>query len=52
MKQLLISLLTPQSRVLLKKLVNCSAGEEIPCLLWSLKVHYCIQSSPMDPAVI
>ena len=33
-------LLAPWSRVLLEKLTGLSASQEIPLILWSLKVHY------------
>jgi hypothetical protein len=25
---------------------NCSAGQEIPCLLWNPEVHFCVHRSP------
>ena len=31
---------TPWSRVLLEKLTGFAANQEIPCILWNLKVHY------------
>jgi len=37
---LLTYLLTPWSRVLLEKLTSSAASQEIPCILWNLKVHY------------
>ena len=33
-------LLTPWSRVLLEKLTGFAANQEIPRILWNLKVHY------------
>ena len=37
---LLTYLLTPWSRVLLEKLTGSAASQEIPRILWNLKVHY------------
>ena len=37
---LLTYLLTPWSRVLLEKLTGFPANQEIPCILWNLKVYY------------
>ena len=39
-------LLTPWSRVLLEKLTGFAANQEIPCILWNPKVHYCTHKRP------
>jgi len=38
--RLLTDLLTPWSRALLEKLTGSAAGQEIPHIIWKLKVHY------------
>ena len=38
-------LLTPWSRVLLEKLTGSAASQDIPDILWNLKVHYHTQSA-------
>jgi hypothetical protein len=35
-----------RSRILLENLTLHSASQEIPRLLWNLKVHYSVQNSP------
>jgi hypothetical protein len=35
-------ILTPCCRVLLEKLIVCSASQEIPHRVWNWKVHYCV----------
>jgi hypothetical protein len=37
---LLTYLISPWSRVLIEKLTVSAASQEIPCILWNLKVHY------------
>ena len=43
---LLTYLLTPWSRVLLEKLTGFAANQEIPRILWNLKVHYHTHKRP------
>jgi hypothetical protein len=31
---------------------NCTAGQEIPCLLWSLDIHYCVHKSHLLNAIL
>ena len=40
------SLLTPWRRVLLEKLIGFAANQEIPPILWNLKVHYRTHKRP------
>ena len=39
-------LLTPRGRVLLEKLTDFAANQEIPHILWNLKVHYRTHKRP------
>ena len=48
---LLTYLLTPCSRVLLVKLTDFAANQEIPRILWNPKVHYRTHKRP-PPVVI
>ena len=41
-----IYLLTPWSRVLLEKLTGFAANQEIPRILWNLKVHFRTHKRP------
>ena len=43
---LLTYLLTPWSRALLEKLTGFAANQEIPRILWKLKVHYRTHKRP------
>ena len=43
---LLTYLLTPWSRVLLEKLTGFAANQEIPRILWNLKIHYRTHKRP------
>ena len=45
-ENLLTYLLTPRSRVLLKKLTDFAANQEIPRILWNPKVHYRTHKRP------
>ena len=44
-------LLTPRSRVLLEKLTGFAANQEIPRILWDLKVHYRTHKRRLELAV-
>ena len=46
LSELLTYLLTPWSRVLLQKLTGFAANQEIPWILWNLKVHYRTHKRP------
>ena len=42
----IMNLLTPWSRVLLEKLTGFAANQEIPRMLWNMKVHYRTHKRP------
>ena len=49
---LLTYLLTPCSRVLLEKLTDFAANQEIPRILWNPKVHYHTQKRPPPVSIL
>ena len=49
---LLTHSLTPWSRALLETPVGSQLVKKIPCILWSLKVHYCIQKCPQPVPIL